>query len=82
MRKIEKLALSKKDIIPTDILKKKQMGILWGGRFCCTWACTIDANGTQDDGNDGGSSYEECETRAERVCYPASEYGYIIINNC
>ena len=47
MRKIEKLAL-RKIVDPTDILKKKQMGNIWGGKeeiFCCSWGCTIGPNG-------------------------------------
>jgi len=81
MRKIEKLAL-RKIVKPADILKKKQMGNLWGGeRWCCTWSCTIGAYGTGGhDGGFGWNSYH-CWDEAEAKC-PFPDYGIRIIDNC
>jgi len=68
MRKIEKLEL-RKIVEPTDILKKKQMGNLWGGiEFCCAWECTVDQYGNVGGYYGEGSSYEECWTNAEEFC--------------
>ena len=83
MRKIEKLAL-RKIVDPTDILKKKQMGKLWGGRMetCCSWCCTIDKDGNTNKTCDAANSFNECWSQAEAACDPYTDYGFIIWNGC
>jgi len=75
MRKIEKLDL-RKIVDPSDILKKKQMMNLWGGREkSCYWCCTTDSSGTC--GQDGYCcNANECWMFAESAC--GSNYGIFI----
>ena len=81
MRKIEKLTLNKHLIDQRDILKKKQMKNLWGGRRgCCKWHCTTDANGTP--GQEGSAdSTNACWDAAEKAC-PLPDYGIWIQSDC
>ena len=72
MRKIEKLAL-RKIVEPSDILKKKQMGNLWGGKEedTCAWCCTGDQQGNCASWTYFESSCDECWRAAEFFCtYP------------
>ena len=81
MRKIEKFTLNKANIDPVDILKKKQMQNVWGGRRgCCDWCCTIDQNGTRENCG-GGNSFNDCWDQAETAC-PFPDYGIWIQSFC
>ena len=82
MRKIEKLAL-RKIVEPEDILRKKQMQNLWGGRLksCCTWVCTYGPTGNEAHGG-SGSSLAECWLDAESACTPPETYGIRIVSHC
>ena len=78
MKKLSKFALKQANVDQSDILKKKQMRNLWGGREICTWCCTIDAEGTCSGsgatGQNWGTSCDECWRDAEFFCtYP--DYG-------
>ena len=78
MKKLNKLVLSKTNIDQNDILKKKQMKNLWGGRGICTWCCTVDPEGTCGSGAQGQSyaaSCDECWRDAEFHCSPYTQYG-------
>lgn len=72
MRKIEKLTLSKANIDQIDILKKKQMKDIFGGRSGI-WCCTVDAGGTCGARGEC-ESCAECWSFADTMC-PYPDYG-------
>ena len=81
MKKLSKLVLNKANIDQMDILKKKQMRNLWGGKFCCSWYCTIDSSGSPGHDVGSGNSYNECWNAAEVAC-PYPGYGFRIEGSC
>ena len=79
MRKLEKLAL-RKIVDPSDILKKKQMGNIWGGsEDLCVWCCTHDAHGNCGAHAGYCINIDNCWTYAETYCTPYTDYGIKII---
>ena len=82
MKKIEKFVLTK-NVVPSDMLKKKQMGKYWGGKnVCCNWFCTVDASGTWHPDLWGQNySVAECWEEVEEICV-ANGYGAWIQSDC
>jgi len=81
MRNLQKLSL-RKIVEPAEILRKKQMQNLWGGkRFCCEWDCTTSPGGATDGEYGQGYSSEECWSQAEAAC-PFPDYGIKIVDFC
>ena len=76
MKKLSRLILRQANIDQSDILKKKQMRNIWGGRIeGCDWCCTIDKAGNCKDGPHDCGGYDDCWKQAVDECGSGEEYG-------